>query len=59
MPIIFVPVATSYDAKSENSDSFSLSLNLFSTPEVIITKNINTSWEAVNEKEYKKEEKVK
>ena len=43
VPIRFVPIATSYDAKSCNSDSFSLSLDLISTPEVNITKNINRS----------------
>ena len=54
--IRFVPVATLYDAKSDNSDSISLSLDLFLTPKVNITKNINKSWEVANEKEYNKKE---
>ena len=55
VPILFVPVATSYDTESNNSNSFSLFLNLSSTPEVKITKSVNKSREQVTKKEYKKE----
>ena len=36
--IRFVPVATLHNAESDNSNYFSLSLNLSSTPEVKLTK---------------------
>ena len=36
VPIRFVPVVSSYDAEPDNSNSFSLSLNPSSTPEVKI-----------------------
>ena len=55
VPIRFVPVVSSYDAEPDNSNSFSLSLNLSSTPEVKITKSVNKSGEEVTEKEYKKD----
>ena len=38
--ICFVPVVSSYDDELTNSNSFFMSLNLSSTPEVKITKNI-------------------
>ena len=47
MPIRFVSVATLCDAESDNSNSFSLSRNLFSTPEVNITKIVNKSGKEV------------
>ena len=56
--IRFVPVATSYDAEPDSSNSFSLSLNLSSTPEVKISKSVNASGKEVTEKEYKKEGQV-
>ena len=59
VPTRFVPVATSYDAKPDNSNSFSLSLNPSSTPEIKITKSVNKSGEEATEKEYKKEGHVK
>ena len=59
VPIRFVPVATLYDAGPDNSHSFSLSLNISSTPEVKITKSVNKSGEEVTEKEYKKDGQVK
>ena len=59
VPIRFVPVVSSYDAEPDNSNSFSLSLNLSSTPEVKITKSVNKSGEEVTEKEYKKDGQVK
>ena len=59
VPIRFVPVVSSYDAEPDNSYSFSLSLNLSSTPEVKITKSVNKSGEEVTEKEYKKDGQVK
>ena len=54
-----VPVVTSYDTDPVNYNSFSLSLNLFSTPEVKVTKSVNKSGEEVTEMEYKKEGQVK
>ena len=59
VPVRFVPVATLYDAYPNSSNSFSLFLNLSSTPEVKITKSVNKSGEEVIEKEYKKEGQVK
>ena len=59
VPIRFVPVISSYDAEPDNSNSFSLSVNLSSTPEIKITKSVNKSGEEVTEKEYKKEGQVK
>ena len=59
MPIRFVPVVSLYDAEPDNSNYFSLSLNLSSTPEVKITKNVNKSGEEVTEKEHKKEGQAK
>ena len=59
VPICFVPVASLYDAESDNSNSFSLSLNLSSNPEVKITKSVNNSWEEVTEETYKNEGQVK
>ena len=54
LPIRFVPVATLYEAELDNSNSFSLSLNLSTTPDVTITKIANKSGEEVTEREYKK-----
>ena len=54
-----VPVATLYDTEPDNSESFSLCLNISSTPEVTITKSVNKSEEEVAENEYKKEGQVK
>ena len=59
MPIPFVPVATLYDADPDNSNSFSLYLNLSSILEVKITKSVNKSGEKVTEKVYKKEWQLK
>ena len=59
MPISFDPIATSYDTENDNYNSFSLSLNLSSTPEVKIAKSVNKSGEEVMEKEYKKDGQVK
>ena len=59
VPIRFVPVVSSYDAEPTNSNSFSMSLNLSSTPEVKITKSVNKSGEEVTEKEFKKQGQVK
>ena len=55
MPIRFVPVVFYYDDESTNSNSFSMSLNLSSTPEVKLTKSVNKSGEEVTEKEFKKQ----
>ena len=55
----FIHVATSYDAESDNSNYFSLSLNLSPTSEVKVTKTVNKSGEKVTENEYKKEGQVK
>ena len=55
VPIRVVPVATSYDAEPDSSNSFSLSLNLSSTPEVKITKSVNKNGKEVTEKEFKKQ----
>ena len=57
--INFVPVVSLYDADHDNSNSFSLSLDICSTLEVKITKSMNKSGEEVTEKEYKKEGQVK
>ena len=59
VPIRFVPIVSSYDDEPTNSNSFSLSLNLSSTPEVKITKSVNKSGEEVTEKEFKKQGQVK
>ena len=59
VPICFVPVATLYEPEPDSSNSFSLSLNLSSTPEVKITKSVNKSGEEVTEKEYTKDDQVK
>ena len=58
-PIRFVPVTTLYVTEPDDSNPFSLSLNLSSTPEVKITKSVNKSGEEVTEKEYEKEGQVK
>ena len=58
-PIHFVPIATSYDTESENSNYFPLSLNLSSTQEIKITKSVNKTGEEVTIKEYKKEGQAK
>ena len=50
VPILFVPVVTSYNADPDNSNYFSLSLDLSSTPEVRITKSVNKSGVEVTEK---------
>ena len=55
VPICFVPVVSSYDAEPDNSNLFSLSLNLSSTPEVKITKSVKKSGEEVIEKIGKKD----
>ena len=47
VPILFVPVVSSYDAEPTHSNSFSISLNLSSTPEIKITKSVNKSGEKV------------
>ena len=57
--IRFIPVVSSHDDEPSNSNSFSLSLNLSSTPEVKITKSVNTSGEEVTEKDFKKQGQVK
>ena len=49
--IRFVPVVSSYDADPDNSNSFSLSLHLSSTPEVRITKSVDKSGEETKGKE--------
>ena len=59
VPIHVVPVATLYDTEPDSSNSFSLSLDLSSTPEVKITKSVNKSGEEVSKKEYKKNGQVK
>ena len=59
VPTRFVHVVSSYDAEPDKSNSFLLSLNLSSTPEVKITKRVNKSGEKVTKKEYKKEGHVK
>ena len=59
IPICFVPVLTSYDDGPDSSISFSLSLNLSTTPEMKIIQSRNKSGEEVTEKEYKKEGQVK
>ena len=53
--IRFVPVATLCDAEPDNSNYFSLSLNLSYTSEV----SVNKSGEEVSKKEYKKNGQVK
>ena len=58
MPICVVPITSSYDAKSNNSNSFFLSLKFSSTPEVKTTKSVNKIGEEVAEKEYKNEGQV-
>ena len=52
VPIRLVPVETSYDAESDNSNYFSLSLNISLTPEIKITKTVKKSGEEVTEQEY-------
>ena len=59
VPICVVLVVTSCDAAPDNSNLFSLSLNISSTLEVKITKSVNKSGEEVIKKEYKKEGQVK
>ena len=49
-----VPIVSSYGDESTNSNSLSISINLSPTPEIKITKSVNTSWEEVAEKEFKK-----
>ena len=56
-PIRFVPKATEYDEDCP-SNSFSLYLNLNSTPEVTLKKRKLESGEEVTEKEYSKEGQV-
>ena len=51
--ILFVHVVSSYEAEPTDSNSFSMSLNLSSTPEVKITKSVNRSREEVTDKEFK------
>ena len=55
VPIHFVSVVTLYDAEPDNSNSFSMSLNFSSTPEVKIAKRVKNSGERATEKEYKKQ----
>ena len=50
VPIRIVHVVSSYDTEPTNSNSFSMSLNLFSTPEVKMTKRVNNSGEEVTER---------
>ena len=50
--IRFVFVVSSYDTKPTNSNSFSMSLHLSSTPKVKITKSLNKSGEEVTKKEF-------
>ena len=56
VPIRFNPIVTSYDADPNNSNLFSLSLILSSTPDVKITKSIHKSGEEITKKQDKKEE---
>ena len=45
--ILFVYVVSSYEVEPTDSNSFSISLNLSSTPEIKITKSVNKSGEKV------------
>ena len=54
-----VPVATLYAADFDNSNSFSLSFNLSSSPEVKNTKRVNKSGEEAIKRVYKKEGQIK
>ena len=58
VPIHVVPFATLYNAEPDISNSFSLSLNLSSTPEIKITKSVNKSGKELIEKDYKKKGQV-
>ena len=51
--ILFVYVVSSYEAEPTDSNSFSISLNLSSIPEVKITKSVNKRGEEVTAKEFK------
>ena len=50
--IFFVHVVSSYEAEPTDSNSFSISLNLSSIPEVKITKSVNKRGEEVTAKEF-------
>ena len=56
VPICLVSVVSSYDAEPINSNSFSISLNLYSTPVLEITKSINKIEYEVTEKKFKKQD---
>ena len=51
--ILFVHVVSSYEAEPTDSNSFSMSLDLSSIPEVKITKSVNKRGEEVTAKEFK------
>ena len=55
MPAHVIPVASPYDDEKSTAHSFSLALNLSSTPEVKTTTTTNNKGEQVEEKSYAKE----
>ena len=59
VPVRFIPVVSPYDDEKSTAHSFSLSLNLSSTPEVKTTTTTNEKGEKVREKSYVKEGQVK
>ena len=59
VPVRFIPVASPYDDEKSTAHSFSLALNLSSTPEVKTTTTTNEKGEKVKEKSYVKEGQVK
>ena len=59
VPVRFIPVVSPYDDEKSTAHSFSLALNLFSTPEVKTTTTTNEKGEKVKEKSYVKEGQVK
>ena len=59
VPVRFIPVISPYDDEKSTAHSFSLLLNLSSTPEVKTTTTTNDKGEKVKEKSYVKEGQVK